>query len=267
MDFKIPPITKEYLRECRIKTYLDLRKDKSSLAYWHPKIEQYNSIQSLLANMIPQPETHIVRLSYEEILDESKKHSRFYDLNMQRIKEACAKVGYPCFIKTDKFSGKHDWADTCFVKSEKDIEKHIYAVTAMASMCGCEPALDMVVRKLIPTVPLFYAFKGNLPIVTERRYFVENGKVIFHHPYWIPSSIQKPSIPNWLKILNEDNIEPIDEITYLCGLTEKIGVLLGESWSVDWLNDKDGNWWLTDMAEAEKSFMWDDYGLGKIGLK
>lgn len=258
--------TPEKMRSLHIKHYLDLRKDISDLSYWYPKIESYNLIQSFMSNMIAQPETYLVRFGIEELLDPPKtnKAKHYYELGMQRVKEACKKVGFPCFIKTGQHSGKHGWKSTCYIESEDQVESHVKNVTSAAACVGCPASLYIVIRKLIETVPLFTAFE-EMPITTERRYFVKDNKVIFHHPYWPPNSILRPSVENWRQILEKDNEEPLKEIEHLTRLTEMVGSIMTlhepkhSSWSVDWLKDKNGTWWLTDMAEADKSFKWKEY--------
>lgn len=124
------------------------------------------------------------------------------------------------------------------------------------------PYENFAVREFLDTKPiLFTSDYGNMPVNRERRYFVRDGKVEFHHPYWPPSAVEegKPTLDNWQEFLEDINRETPEEIIELTKLSEKIGKLFEHAyWSVDWLwvNDK---WYLTDMAIGERSYKWEKY--------
>ena len=96
-----------------------------------------------------------------------------------------------------------------------------------------------------------------MPITRERRYFVEDGIVIGHHPYWPSAAFADCSdLPSdWEAKLAALNQEDPAEVAELSALSAKVGVVLPGAWSVDWLHTARG-WYLTDMAHAETSFVW-----------
>lgn len=58
------------------------------------------------------------------------------------------------------------------------------------------------------------------------------------------------------------NKETKKEVNHLKKLSLIVGKELGklhDNWSIDWLQDKDGNWWLIDVAVKEQSYIWKDY--------
>jgi len=116
-----------------------------------------------------------------------------------------------------------------------------------------------IARAMIPTIAAFTAFRGNMPIVKERRYFVQDAKVVCHHPYWPPSVFDdaRVSIGGWRKRLDAMNIEDKDEIGLLSQLSSKVGAEIPGAWSIDWLwSEQKSQWFLTDMAEAKLSYHW-----------
>jgi hypothetical protein len=55
----------------------------------------------------------------------------------------------------------------------------------------------------------------------------------------------------WLKELNT---ESEIEVRILTNIAEMVGSVLPGSWSVDFAKDRDGKWWLIDIALAEQSW-------------
>lgn len=171
------------------------------------------------------------------------------------------RLGWPLFLRTDYLSGKHNWENTCYVSSSRDIPSHVIRLveeSALADMLGF-PTDCWIVREIIPTSATFTAFRGDMPIVKERRYFVQDDKVICHHPYW-PSTVfneTRVSIEDWKKHLDIINLESNDEIRLLSNLSSKVGAAVTGAWSIDWLwSEQRGQWFLIDMAEAKSSYHW-----------
>lgn len=229
------------------------------LTYWYPKIQTIKEIKT--------PETYWYPVHFDDqlkTLDQTIPESVLKTVEL--IKEKGKILGYPLFIKNSLFSGKHDWKRTCFVEKEEDILNHFRALTDFHYMVGCEECLYWVVRKYLKPDALIFT-ESNMPVTFERRYFIEDGKVVFHHPYWPEKALlsQNPTPDNWKELLKITNHESDEEIKYLKELTEKVAVVCPGSWSIDWL--KVGNdWYLIDMAEKHKSFMWSDYEHGKKGI-
>lgn len=229
--------------------------DKTSMLYWWPKVEDLG---------IPVPKTEIVEIPFEVFCDymdfpETKKEPKIVDY-MEEVFTKAREVGYPLFLRTDLSSKKHSWEKSCYVEEEKDLTRHIWQVvegnfTADIFGLQCEA---LVLREYIPMASQFTAFWGNLPINPERRYFVRDGKVECHHPYWTADSILKsgatPSKPNWEELLLKIDEEPPNEVELLTKYSIMVAKLLPGFWSVDFCKAKDGRWILIDLAEGEKSW-------------
>lgn len=235
--------------------------NRNRLSWWFPRIPL----------RIAAPETRLVmyegRDSLVALLD-GKVPDGFYKLRTGLI-EMGDTLGWPIFLRTDYLSGKHDWKDTCYVAGRDDISQHIELLVEHSFMADMEtfPTDIWVVRKMIPTSPAFMAFPGQMPIVKERRYFVQDGKVVCHHPYW-PEDVfndqqykmfRKPrtSCRDWRERLSEMNEETRHEIRLLSKLSSIVGTAIGGEWSIDWLwSESYGQWYLIDMAEAKDSYHW-----------
>ena len=218
--------------------------NKTSMNYWFPKIAHLN---------IPRPRTEIPvtkstpewwgLLDGEDLLSEDEK---------QMIRDAAIKVGgYPVFMRSDLCSGKHSFERTCFVKDEDALIRQIWAIVDENACCDCAME-SIVIRQYVVPAWAFKAFRG-LPIAPERRYFVRDGEVICHHPYWIKDAIQNPDQDNWgeaLYIMNHEG----KEVPVLTRYAEQIAQELGGDWSIDFMLSMGGVWYMIDMATAMQSW-------------
>jgi hypothetical protein len=137
------------------------------------------------------------------------------------------------------------------------LKDHILEITSFTRCCdifGGLPIEAIVVREYIPMDSKYTAFHG-MPVSPERRYFIDNGKVVCHHAYWIKEAIIEPSATNWKELSDEMNKETPEEIELLTKYAELVGTVLPEGfWSVDFCKAKDGTWYLIDMAVGEESW-------------
>ena len=227
--------------------------NRNRLSWWFPRIPL----------RIAVPETRFViyegRDSLVDLLD-GKVPDGFDDL-CDRLVEIGHEFGWPIFLRTDYLSGKHGWKDTCCVSRPKDIGDHIRQLVDHSFMADMEtfPVDIWVARKMIPTSPAFVAFSGQMPIVKERRYFVQDGKVVCHHPYWPEDAFNDNRVDcdDWREKLNEINEETRHEIRLLSKLSSIVATAIGGQWSIDWLwSESEGKWYLIDMAEAKHSYHW-----------
>jgi len=225
---------------------------KTCITYWYPVLKMLE---------IPTPKTIIVHcdapmvyLAYGEKFPDQKVYFEFID----RLKSACKQIGYPVFLRTGHLSHKHAWIDTCYLEKEKDLHQHVFSLaesSAMANIAGAPWPMDFwVVREMLKTKPYFYCF-NKMPITRERRYFINDGKVICKHNYWPKLAfVDHSPTKGWEKKLEELNTWDDKEEQHLTKMSEKVGSMLSGFWSIDWLQDIRGNWYCIDMAEGKNSW-------------
>ena len=222
--------------------------NKSSMFNWHPVIAGLP---------IPQPITEFV-LSKENWW-QYLAGERLPDEDIEFLKAAIARLGgYPVFMRTDLSSGKHNFVDACYVHDEDRLIKNLFGLVEQNALHDLW--FDSIaVREFIPLDYEFHAFNG-LPIAREMRYFVRDGVVICHHPYWIEEAIrfyqnsktwEDTAWRQWLKDLNT---ESEGEVEILTGYAKMVASVLPGAWSVDFARSKKGDWYLIDMAVAEQSW-------------
>ena len=225
---------------------------RSSLLRWWPAVGD--------GTLAPVPQTVIVCVGWRRLAD-------YLDGIGQKeltraVSGAAALLGWPekpVFLRTDQASAKHSYLDTCFLDSgttERDLARHLYRLIDGNFCVGLTPQA-IVVREYLRLDAPFTAWRG-LPIARERRYFVRDGEVLCHHPYWPPEALESlganPSIPNWRQELARLNEEPPPEVNLLSSMAADVGKALPGYWSIDFAMDVCGVWWLIDMAAGKASW-------------
>jgi hypothetical protein len=228
--------------------------DLTRLSYWFPKLE---------AAGLPVPRTILVKATDEELEDlynllDGKEPEGISDAFIMRLQDAVMKIGTPCFLRTDHTSAKHEWEKTCYLPhaDHDTIECHVARIIEFWECVNMfAPACDIwAVREFLPTLPVGVCRGyGNMPICREFRFFVREGKIRCWHPYWP------------LKALEQGKAEYIEAFDYeafckldlqICQLAVEAGKAVSGDWSIDLLETQKG-WFVTDMAEADKSFHWE----------
>lgn len=221
----------------------------TSLRYWFPLIQNLG---------IPVPKTIIVPVEPMGLLKQELSPGF-----ITALKSMAKSIGYPVFMKTDLCAGKHDWKNTCFVPNEEALLKNLYPLAEfneMADICGL-PYTSIVLREFLNLETAFEAFPGKMPINKERRYFIKDGEVICHHPYWPEEAFERDGYsftkdPDWREKLAKLNYEDDDEVIILTCFAKEVGKVLPGFWSVDFAKTKDGVWYLIDMAVGQASYHW-----------
>lgn len=234
----------------------------NSLLYWFPKVFKLD---------IPVPKTAIVKFPRElgrKFVEEEGPGDQFKK-HLKRIENMAEKIGYPVFIRTDMASCKHGWVKAAFVRHKGQLEEAIARTIEFNEMAGFMGLnyKAIVIREFMELDWRFTAFHGRLPIARERRYFVFNGQVLCHHPYWIQEAIEQAhkdegktcrilgymhhKLPNtWRKMLASINTETQSEIRALSKYAKKVSEKIRGYWSVDFACTRSGRWILIDMAKG-----------------
>lgn len=232
---------------------MSLTTDKTALSYWFPK---------LVAAGLPVPRTIIVEATSDECLDigagiwgEEGDGSAVAFL--ARLKQAADSIGYPCFLRTDHTSNKHQWEKTCFLQRSSDLVNHVAALAEFSEICDFIglPYRNWVVREYLPIIPFGSCPRyGNMPVCREFRFFVDNSNIRCIHPYWPMQALKDGGVGTDLDY--GALCEFGGDADKLKALAVAAGHAVGGSWSIDILETLRG-WYVTDMAEAKKSFHWE----------
>lgn len=224
--------------------------DRTCMSWWYPKIQ----------GLVPTPRTEIVKAGIElwRLIDDETPDGYYgflTRLGEMAVKVAPGHIEQPVFLRTGHTSGKHNWKCCCYL--DYDLDGHVRALVNFSAMAGFFglPYDVWAVREYLPVEPLFRCTAyGDMPVVPERRYFVDGGKLLYSIPYWPEQALQEgePDEPNWrdkLPIVQREFTEAAAKMARTCGEA------CGGKWSVDVLLTRDG-YYVTDMAEAEKSWGW-----------
>lgn len=179
--------------------------------------------------------------------------------------------GYPLFLRTGHFSGKHDWSETCYVESDASMLRHVANIAEASELASWPDSFPLdvwVVRELLDTrLPETFRCRayGGFPVSREQRWFVEDGRVAGHQAYWPEHAIEEgdPDVADWHRRLGVLNACTDESHQTLTVMTAMVGAAVPGAWSVDWLWARRGTsawgWWLTDMAWAERSYVDPDH--------
>lgn len=225
---------------------------ENCLSYWFPKI---------LAAGLPVPRTDIVTASkavQEDLFRvfDCKETTGIAEPFLNQLKASAIAMGLPCFLRSGHTSGKHDWTTTCYVQDPDCMQAHVLLIIQYgecSSLVGL-PWDVWAVREYLPVRPLAVCkFYRKMPICREYRFFVTDGKVACHHPYWPVHAIAiggvnftKEQYAQWFDY-REGELEELTEIA--C----RAGAAVGGNWSIDLLETSRG-WYVTDMARAVDSY-------------
>ena len=224
--------------------------DKTSMLYWYPKIKDLE---------IPMPYTRIIKLknNTKNLMPVCDGDMSLIKVEIEEAKVVADALGFPCFLRTDYTSNKHDWENSCFIQKEEDIESgvmNIIEFSFCADIMGL-PINALIFREYIPMRNLFKAFRG-MPVNPEIRFFIRDGKIDAWYWYWIEDAIADGRVDklpgDWRSILSKAK-ESVD-IDLLTKYALKVANVLDGYWSVDFCQAANGKWYLIDMAEGDKSW-------------
>lgn len=221
----------------------------NSALIWLPAIQ---------AAGLPVPRTEIVRYNPQHlfpILDQQKYDDAF---PVDEMRGACERIGFPMFLRSDLSSAKHSGLKAWKVESQDQL---------IGSVCRtfednelkwiASDTRAFLLREFLPLKHSFTAFNG-LPIARERRFFVDQERVVCSHAYWPEKAFERQiGLPEgWQADLAELSFPPTPgDLDMLHRLSLKAVRAIGSgAWSVDWAQDVNGKWWLIDMATAESSW-------------
>lgn len=229
-------------------------KDKNALSYWFPHIADAG---------LPVPATRIIPVAHDLRCLMDMQIPEGWDDLVEAVTEAAGELGYPAFLRTGHLSGKHRWKDACYLDHPENVQTRLARLVEESEMAGIFglPCDEFAVRQFLKLKTICTcAGYGDMPVGREFRFFANENGVEHWQPYWPPESVRQgyPSEFKWRAALQEASRLSKGEERMLGSMAIAAAAAVDDdSWSVDFLQDTDGIWWLTDMAEGIRSFRWD----------
>ena len=221
-----------------------------------------NWAPAVASSGVSAPDTVMVPLSFDlqEAMLDGKDIPDELQSNIDEIVKAVelmgAKHGFPVFIKTSFVSHKHDWVNTCCLGTadRETVIKHMENIVGFQGFSDYMVSPSLLIRQMLETDAEFHAFYGKMPVTQEFRFFASKGKVEGYQPYWPERSIENASVTDWAERLKKiSTLGPRDQAR-LIDMAANVTRRLEGEWSVDFLKDRHGKWWLIDMAEGARSY-------------
>jgi len=219
----------------------------TSLEEWYPCI----------LSDVPQPETIIIPFSHKDCIRLLSPEYWTVGKKIRAIHQAAVDVGYPCFMRTAYYSAKFD--GVCIVRTQDDLFNNLVKLVA-SSFEEEKPVEAICIRKFIKSNGTEKLMNG-LPVGSERRYFIIEDVIYKGMPYWNNMSVNDGTyiIPtyylNAINTITQEEEDLLNKYTDNVRLCMKLPRLDTVDWSVDYMKDINGKWWLIDMGEAYKSWM------------
>lgn len=225
----------------------------NSALHWFPP---------LIEAGLPVPRTVLVEVHPPDMFNIVDGQPPSAAFPLDAMMDAVEQVGLPCFVRTDLSSAKHDGPSTYRVDEAEEAAVSLtvartFEENVMKMMF--DMPLAFMFREWLDLAYYFTAFRGH-KIAREWRFFVEGDKVTDRYFYWpwhaVKDHLDDEEDPDVLKAY-ELLSEPLttDECLGLDVMARAaVRAIGGGDWSVDFAQDKNGKWWLIDMALAKDSW-------------
>lgn len=228
---------------------------KNSLIYWFPRLHKDDVLRQHL------PRTVVIKVFHDFPIDYSlygskKEFNAVLKAWFEFLGDVAEQLfGFPVFMRTEYLSMKWLWRNTCFVENKKTIGNNFLELATSQMLKLDIPVKYVVLRQYIRPKHYFKAF-NEMPIGREFRFIAHQGHYLCHGFYWPRESLdidESSELMEQYAKLSEPLSE--DDFIILKGLAERATAVLGGAWSVDFMQDEEGNWWLIDVAKAVRSWI------------
>ena len=252
--FIMPEFDESQLASQMVDAYERSKTNPNAFSNWFHAVENAG---------VRHPKTQVLAISPEiqaQILDNkplATENQVEMDALVASVQAFGEQHGFPIFWKTSFSSAKHFWNQACALPNgePETVMNHLAELLTFQCMNGIETFTpELILREMIKVNPVFTAFEGQMPVTEEYRVFARNGTIEGFQPYWPVESIKDPSSEGWESALATISTPTDRDIDFMTKASERITRALKGYWSVDFLKDKDGQLWLIDMAEGDRSY-------------
>lgn len=247
--------------------YNSIKNDHNNLSYWFPKIEKCK-INVPKTVILPVPMDIMLCFFMERKTDMDTVYRWVQETVIPFLKEK--DMQGLLFMKNGAFSNKFDFKD-CIVASDNALmlANSIININYTSLMFDTSGNAELVFRERISTdyskTPTIY---NGMPLRNEYRIFYDfnNHKALYIVNYWDIDYCNASICRNATDKIVYEHVYP-DLFDHYCknkdcvfghvsNILKDVHGLEG-IWSVDVLEDEQGNFWLIDMAIAQQSAYWD----------
>jgi len=243
----------------------------NDFSYWYPKVQNcgirmpatyYKKIPAAKENeRLFQAFYHDKPEEDDEIIKEWVKTSILPDLEYYHLNGRI-------FVKNGRFSNKFDANNSCILWGTHRLADAIANINYQALCCGADGIDEIVVRQYISheiqNTPCIY---NGLPLRSEFRVFYDfdKKKAIFTANYWdydyvrphLYEATDKIVFDHERKWLEDNFKENWIGVEKMVEAAMKNVTGLEGQWSIDILMDEKCQFWLIDMAVAQRSAYWE----------
>ena len=242
----------------------DLKNDVHNVSYWFPKVKDCGiKVPETFVKQIPEDLFGHLFMDHPE-----KDIDCVYNWVENELMPSIPKSLYGLvFVKNGAFSNKFDFS-TCSVRCNVlELTRAIIEINYASLMFDTGGNTEIVIRERIPfdeskTATIYHG----MPLRNEYRIFYDfdNHKALYSANYWDWSYCHEAISRNvtdkivYEKVYNELHAHYIFNQYKVMKLVEEHmkDVNLSGIWSVDILEDEQGEFWLIDMALGYRSAYW-----------
>ena len=261
------------LEGARERYFRTEKANPNNLSFWFPKVKDcgFRVPETIV---IPVPDPVVEAFFQEEPGDKERIRAFIHETVIPEVRKM---KGLP-FIKNGCYSGKFNFKHCCPADIEEETIMDCVSTIQYESLCRFTSGVtEIVLRERIPAEEHAGTIYGGMPLQTEFRVFYDFDRLVplYCVNYWDrdycrdaihrnPDDGKKYDIL-YPHILGEYQRKVPFLITEILQKLPRVTGLTG-LWSVDFLLDKDGTFWLIDMAVAQQSAYWDPYKVGVLAL-
>jgi hypothetical protein len=198
--------------------------DRLDMAYWFPKLRGLD---------VPTPESQPITLDYDT--------DGVPEFDTDLAKEFVENLGGKAFLRSGYKHAAMSPMEGSYIWGKDDVEPTAMALMSQHVMMSLPLGESLWLREWLDLNHCNYARDNLNP---ELRFFIEDGDVMCWHPRL--EGFDRVESGEEFREIAEDLIEQNAE--NLRVYAERVAEEFDGSWSVDFVRDTEGEWYLTDMA-------------------